>query len=144
MALREDRERAVELVHEPFAARAAQLGLSGEVAMRYRPRSRATDVEEFVAELHERLPGELERGLAPTAPTATSSLFLRDGRELRSYGSQGELRLALLALLLAERSVLAPSAGAHAADAARRRDERARFASAVSCSPRSSPTVARA
>ena len=33
--------------------------------------------------------------------------LLRDGRELRIYGSQGEQRLALLALLLAERSVLA-------------------------------------
>ena len=33
--------------------------------------------------------------------------ILRDGRELRSYGSQGEQRLALLALLLAERAVLA-------------------------------------
>ena len=29
--------------------------------------------------------------------------MLRDGRELRVYGSQGEQRLALLALLLAER-----------------------------------------
>ena len=34
-------------------------------------------------------------------------MFLRDGRELRMYGSQGEQRLALLALLLAERAVLA-------------------------------------
>ena len=33
--------------------------------------------------------------------------LLRDGRELRLYGSQGEQRLALLALLLAERAVLA-------------------------------------
>ncbi len=28
---------------------------------------------------------------------------MRDGRELRAYGSQGQQRLALLALLLAER-----------------------------------------
>ena len=32
---------------------------------------------------------------------------MRDRRELRVYGSQGEQRLALLALLLAERAVLA-------------------------------------
>ena len=32
IALREDRERVVELLHEPFAARATQLGLSGEAA----------------------------------------------------------------------------------------------------------------
>ena len=37
--------------------------------------------------------------------------MLRDGRELRVYGSQGEQRLALLALLLAERAVLAQERG---------------------------------
>ena len=33
----------------------------------------------------------------------------RDGRELRTYGSQGQQRLALLALLLAEREAIAAS-----------------------------------
>ncbi len=111
IALREDRERVVELLHEPFAARATQLGLSGEAVMRYRPRSRAADVEEFVAELRERLPGELERGYGAHGPHRDELVFARDGRELRSYGSQGELRLALLALLLAERAVLADRRG---------------------------------
>jgi DNA replication and repair protein RecF len=111
IALREDRERVVELLHKPFAERAAQLGLSGETAVRYRPRSRAADVEEFVAELQERLAGELERGFSAHGPHRDELSFLRDGRELRSYGSQGELRLALLALLLAERAVLADRRG---------------------------------
>ena len=111
IALREDRERVVGLLHEPFAVRAAQLGLSGEPVMRYRPRSRAADVEEFVAELRERLPGELERGYGAHGPHRDELVFLRDDRELRSYGSQGELRLALLALLLAERAVLAELRG---------------------------------
>jgi DNA replication and repair protein RecF len=111
IALREDRERVVELLREPFAARAAQLGLSGEALIRYQPRSRATDVEEFVAELQERLPGELERGYSSHGPHRDELAFARDGRELRSYGSQGELRLALLALLLAERAVLAERRG---------------------------------
>jgi DNA replication and repair protein RecF len=111
IALREDRERVVELLREPFAARATQLGVSGEAVMRYRPRSRATDVEEFVAELRERLPAELERGYGAHGPHRDELLFLRDARELRSYGSQGELRLALLALLLAERTVLADRRG---------------------------------
>ena len=111
IALREDRERVVELLHEPFAMRATQLGLSGEATMRYRPRSRAACVDEFVAELRERLPGELERGYGAHGPHRDELLFLRDGRELRSYGSQGELRLALLALLLAERGVLAELRG---------------------------------
>ncbi|HEX6153280.1 MAG TPA: hypothetical protein VFZ19_07145, partial [Solirubrobacterales bacterium] len=36
----------------------------------------------------------------------------RDGRELRSYGSRGPVRLGLLALLLAEREELAAERGA--------------------------------
>ncbi len=107
IALREDRERAVELLRVPFAARATQLGLSGEPALRYRPRSHAQDVGQFIAELQERVEGEIERGFGVHGPHRDELPFLRDGRELRSYGSQGELRLALLALLLAERDVLA-------------------------------------
>jgi DNA replication and repair protein RecF len=109
--LRQDRERVVELLCGRFSERAELLGLSGEVAMRYRPRSHAADVEEFVAELQERLPGEIERGFGSHGPHRDELALLRDGRELRSYGSQGELRLALLALLLAERAVLSEHRG---------------------------------
>ncbi|MGH2912924.1 MAG: DNA replication/repair protein RecF, partial [Solirubrobacteraceae bacterium] len=49
----------------------------------------------------------LERGFSTHGPHRDELAILRDGRELRSYGSQGEQRLALLALLLAERGVLA-------------------------------------
>ncbi|HEY2767060.1 MAG TPA: DNA replication and repair protein RecF [Solirubrobacteraceae bacterium] len=107
IALREDRAAAVELLTQPFAARGALLGLDGALELRYRPRSRASDVEQFVAELRERLPGELERGFGSYGPHRDELLFLRDARELRTFGSQGEQRLALLALLLAERGVLA-------------------------------------
>jgi DNA replication and repair protein RecF len=107
VALRADRTDAVALLCEPFADRAAQLGLAGEPALRYRPCSRATDVERFLVELQERLPGEIERGFGVHGPHRDELLFLRDARELRTYGSQGEQRMALLALLLAERAVLA-------------------------------------
>ncbi|HEV2998078.1 MAG TPA: DNA replication and repair protein RecF [Solirubrobacteraceae bacterium] len=107
LALREDRASALELVAPPFASLAARLGLLGEARIEYRPRSRATDLEGFLSELHERLPGELERGYGLHGPHRDELAILRDGRELRTYGSQGEIRLALLALLLAERSVLA-------------------------------------
>ena len=50
----------------------------------------------------------------------------RPGGSLRRYGSQGQQRLALLALLFAEREALVASRRLGAADAARRRDERAR------------------
>jgi len=111
IALRENRDAAVSLVAGPFAAWASQLGLSGEAALEYRPRSRASDVEQFLSELAERLSSELERGFSAHGPHRDELVFSRDGRDLRSFGSQGEQRLALLALLRAERDVLASERG---------------------------------
>jgi DNA replication and repair protein RecF len=107
LALRALRADAVGKLSAPFAERAALLGCSGSVSLEYRPRSLAADEEEFVAELRERLPRDLERGFSGHGPHRDELAILRDGRELRVYGSQGEQRLALLALLLAERAVLA-------------------------------------
>jgi DNA replication and repair protein RecF len=111
LALRDDRTQAVALLAEPFAARATQLGCLGEPTLEYRPRSRAVDVAEFVAELQDRLPGDLERGFSGHGPHRDELAIAREGRELRIYGSQGEQRLALLALLLSERAVLAAERG---------------------------------
>lgn len=107
LAVRADRAAAVGLLAEPFTERAAQLGLVGEATLSYRPRSRAADEDEFVAELQARLATDLERGFTAHGPHRDELAILRDGRELRLYGSQGEQRLALLALLLGERAVLA-------------------------------------
>ncbi|HEX5309448.1 MAG TPA: DNA replication and repair protein RecF [Solirubrobacteraceae bacterium] len=107
LALREDRTGLVAYLEQPFAQRAGQLGLSGECLLRYRPRSQAEDEQAFVEELRERLPRDLQRGFSTHGPHRDELSFLRDGRELRTYGSQGEQRLALLALLLAERELLA-------------------------------------
>jgi DNA replication and repair protein RecF len=111
IALRDDRAAAAELLREPFVRCGSLLGLGGELELRYRPRSRAADVAQFVAELRERLDSEIERGFGAHGPHRDELLFLRDDRELRTYGSQGEQRLALLALLLAERAVLAQHRG---------------------------------
>ena len=107
IAVREHRAAAVELLAEPFAERASQLGCAGELSLDYRPRSHARDEEEFMAELQARLAGDLERGFSGHGPHRDELAIVRDGRELRLYGSQGEQRLTLLALLLAERAVLA-------------------------------------
>jgi DNA replication and repair protein RecF len=107
LELQEHRTQAVALLSEPFAERAHTLGCNGELVLEYRPRSRAVDADEYVAELRERLPGDLERGFTGHGPHRDELAIVRDKRELRIYGSQGEQRLALLALLLAERAVLA-------------------------------------
>ena len=111
LALRAHREQAVELLAAPFAQRARELGCSGEPELEYRPRSRAADEDHFVAELRERLDSDLERGFTGHGPHRDELAVVREGRELRVYGSQGEQRLALLALLLAERAVLARERG---------------------------------
>ena len=99
--------------------------MSGEPDVEYRPRSKAATAEVLAAELAERLESDLERGFTGHGPHRDELVLRRDGRELRAYGSRGQQRLGLLALLLAERDTFAASRDA-AADAARRRDERAR------------------
>jgi DNA replication and repair protein RecF len=111
IALRDDRAGAIALLTERFVAAAEELGLSGEPELRYRPRSRAATAEELAAELAERLDSDLERGFTGHGPHRDDLALLRDGRELRIYGSQGEQRLALLALLLAERAALEDERG---------------------------------
>jgi DNA replication and repair protein RecF len=106
-----DRRAAVQELSAPFRRWCDELGLDGDPALSYRPRSRATDVETLRSELRERVDGDLERGFSGHGPHRDDVAAERHGRSLRSYGSQGQQRMALLALLLAERDVL----GAHRA-----------------------------
>lgn len=111
LALSAERARAVELVGSPTQEIADELGLPGGLELRYRPRSKADSAEMFAAELFERRSSDLERGFTGHGPHRDELLLSREGRELRVYGSQGEQRVALLALLLAEREVLAHERG---------------------------------
>jgi DNA replication and repair protein RecF len=106
LALMGDRAAALEMIAEPFARLASALGLEGEPAVSYRPRSRATDPDQLAAELAERIDGDLERGFTGHGPHRDDLATEHDGRDLRAYGSQGQQRLALLGLLLAEREVI--------------------------------------
>ncbi len=107
LALMGDRASAIEGLAPDFVARGAELGLDGEMALAYRPRSKAATSAELAAELAERTPGDVERGYTGHGPHRDDMAMLREGRELRIYGSQGQQRLALLSLLLAEREALA-------------------------------------
>jgi DNA replication and repair protein RecF len=112
VALRDDRAAAIDRVGARFPELAAELGLQGAAEVRYRPRSRAVDAAGLAAELAERRASDLERGFTQHGPHRDDLVLLRDGRELKAFGSQGEQRLALLALLLAERAELADERGA--------------------------------
>jgi DNA replication and repair protein RecF len=107
VALMQDRQRALDELTEPFAELAAALELDGDPTLSYRPRSRAADPEQLARELSERIDTDLERGFTGHGPHRDDIVLSREGRDLRAYGSQGQQRLALLALLLAEREAIA-------------------------------------
>jgi DNA replication and repair protein RecF len=107
-----DRAALVDALAEPFAALASALGLDGAPEVAYRPRSRAASPDELAGELRERRERDLDRGFTEHGPHRDDLALRRDGRELRAYGSQGQQRLALLALLLAERDLLERSRSA--------------------------------
>jgi DNA replication and repair protein RecF len=109
--LMQARLRATEILAEPFARSARELGLPERADLAYRPRSHATSADELRAELAERHAADLERGFTAHGPHRDELLLAHAGRPLRVYGSQGQQRVALLALLLAEREVLLGARG---------------------------------
>jgi len=111
VALRAHRAQAVALLEQPLAQRASELGCVGSVQLEYRSGTVASEEQELLAELAARAERDIERGFTGYGPHRDELAITRDGRELRTYGSQGEQRLVLLALLLAERAVLAGERG---------------------------------
>ena len=102
-----DRSEAIDALRPLFADLAARLGLPGSAELRYRPRSQAADAEGLAAELADRRTADIERGFTAHGPHRDELQLLLDGSSLRVYGSQGQQRAALLALLFAERTLLA-------------------------------------
>ena len=101
-----ERGKAVDILAEPFARSAGELGLPERAELAYRPRSRAGSADELRAELAERHAADLQRGFTAHGPHRDELLLAHGGKPLRQYGSQGQQRIGLLALLLAEREVL--------------------------------------
>ena len=98
------RKETLAALAAPFAERAGELGLT-EAELRY-------DGEPpTVAALEARLDRDLERGITGLGPHLHDIVIGSGPRELRSYGSQGEQRLAVLALLLAEAELIADRRG---------------------------------
>ena len=104
IGLMSDRAGAVERLGPPFTDRARELGLPGLAEVRYRPRSGAEGAEQLAAELAERRSADLERGFTAHGPHRDELSLVFEGQPLRTYGSQGQQRVALLALLFAERN----------------------------------------
>jgi len=64
-----------------------------------------------VEELEARLPRDLERAVTGAGPHLRDASITAGGRELRGFGSQGEQRTAVLAIVLAEAELLAERRG---------------------------------
>ena len=103
----EARSEACELLAGPFGAAAEELGLTGEAALAYRPRCEHRDPDGIAAELRDRRQRDLDRAHTTHGPHHDELELTLAGRSLRRYGSQGQQRAALLALLFAERELLA-------------------------------------
>jgi DNA replication and repair protein RecF len=96
-----DRARAelARLLGPGFAEHSGGLGLAA-ASLAYEEQSLA------LAELEARLERDLERGRTGVGPHLRDLEIRVAGRDLRSFGSQGEQRTGVLALLLAEAALL--------------------------------------
>ena len=98
------RADAVGALAQPFAELARRLGMP-ETEISYRPRA-SGDREELAAELARRRGEDLGRAYTSYGPQLDELELRLGGRQLRRFASQGQQRLALLALLFAERAAL--------------------------------------
>jgi DNA replication and repair protein RecF len=98
------RREAVSALEGRFAKHAGELGLAG-VELTYRPRAEAGG-NELLAELERRRGADLGRAYTSYGPQLDEVELRMAGRTLRRFGSQGQQRVALLALLFAERAAL--------------------------------------
>ncbi len=100
----EARTEAVTELAPSFATTATELGLEdGE--LEYAPRADGS-AEEIRAGLEERRDQDIRLGRSSWGPHLDELKLLTAGRSLRRFGSQGQQRAALLALLFAERAAL--------------------------------------
>lgn len=99
------REELAGALAGSFREAAGALGLD-DAALRYEGSVPAVD------RLDARLDRDLERGATGIGPHLDDVSLSAGGRELRTFGSQGEQRSAVLALLLAEAELLTERRGA--------------------------------
>jgi DNA replication and repair protein RecF len=100
----EARSEAIAELAAPFAEASAELGLD-DGALEYAPRAEGS-IEEIQAGLEERRDQDIRLGRSSWGPQLDEVKLLSAGRSLRRFGSQGQQRAALLALLFAERGAL--------------------------------------
>ncbi|HEX2359149.1 MAG TPA: DNA replication and repair protein RecF [Solirubrobacterales bacterium] len=101
------RAEAVDRLARPYERFAHELGLE-DAAIAYRQRAEGGEAE-IAAELGLRRERDLGRAYTSYGPQLDEVEIKLAGRPLRRFGSQGQQRVALLALLFAERAALIES-----------------------------------
>ena len=109
-ALARSRQEAILELAPRWVEAAGELGLEGPKDLEYRPGS-ATSSEQILSGLEEKLENDLRLGRTSWGPHHDEVRLDMDGRQLRRFGSQGQQRLGLLALLFAERAALLEAGG---------------------------------
>ncbi len=99
------RAEAVEELTAPFTEAAEELGLGEGATIEYAPRA-SRSAEGIREGLAERREADIRLGRSTWGPHLDELKVAADGRGLRRFGSQGEQRAGLLALIFAEREVL--------------------------------------
>jgi DNA replication and repair protein RecF len=99
------RAEAVAELAAPFATAAEELGLEGGGELAYAPRAEGS-AEEIRVGLEQLREADVKLGRSSWGPHLDELKLEAGGRSLRRYGSQGQQRAALLALLFAERAAL--------------------------------------
>jgi DNA replication and repair protein RecF len=99
------RAEAVSELAPAFETTAAELGLPAYATIEYVPRASGSAAE-IRAGLEERRQSDLRLGRSSWGPHLDELRIAIEGKQLRRYGSQGQQRAALLALLFAERAAL--------------------------------------
>jgi len=103
------RERLCRLLAPAFAVRLEQLGgAPGETPLRL---VSSTDAADLAGVLRDRRRRDVERATTGAGPHLDDVELSESGRDLRRFGSQGEQRRALLALILAEADLLTSERG---------------------------------
>jgi DNA replication and repair protein RecF len=100
----EARAETIRVLSPAFGSHADELGL-GDARLEYAAEPPTVEA------LEARERRDLERGSTGLGPHLDEIAVLAGSRDLRSYGSQGEQRVAVLALLLGEANVLVARSG---------------------------------
>jgi DNA replication and repair protein RecF len=102
--LEDVRTQLVDLLSAPFTTYASRLGLA-KAGLRYDCSALS------MVELDSRLDRDVERSTTSVGPHLQDLAITTRSREVRAYGSQGEQRLAVLALVLAEAGLVGDTRG---------------------------------